>query len=191
MAHNSAIPRSPTRRIHLLQGQFRVSDDPNVEFATVLGSCIAACLFDPEARLGGMNHFVLAEPLANKSDGEINKEHGSYLMEALVNEMLAAGASRRQLRAHLYGGANLLAGMAWIGAANAEFARAFLAEQNIALSYVDTGGAKARQVDFRPALGKVRCQAIKSLAGPDLPLESLSPHTRDAADTFCQKREPR
>jgi chemotaxis protein CheD len=47
------------RRIHVIQGEFRVTDDPNVVFTTILGSCVAACMRDPDAQVGGMNHFLL------------------------------------------------------------------------------------------------------------------------------------
>ena len=137
-----------------------VSADLFVEYTTVLGSCIAACLFDPDARLGGMNHFLLAEPTAGMPADAVDEHHGIYLMDALVNEMISQGASRQRLRAHLYGGANLHTGMKRIGAINAGFARAFLAREQITLLHEEVGGDKARLIYFRPALGRVRCQTV-------------------------------
>ena len=60
----SGLLAKPVTRITVMQGQALVSAGPRVELTTVLGSCVATCLFDPEVELGGMNHFLLAEPPA-------------------------------------------------------------------------------------------------------------------------------
>jgi chemotaxis receptor (MCP) glutamine deamidase CheD len=127
MSHHLHRPVAAVTRINVLQGQARVSAGPRVEFTTVLGSCVATCLFDPEEEVGGMNHFLLAEPPASVAPGDFDEHYGVYLMEMLINEMLANGAAKSRLRAHLYGGANLNSGLARIGTRNAEFARSFLA----------------------------------------------------------------
>lgn len=152
----------PLTRLTVLQGQARVSAGPRVEFSTVLGSCVATCLFDPEIELGGMNHFLLAEPPAGSISIRIDEHYGVYLMELLINEMLANGAAKKRLRAHLYGGANMRAGMARIGSANSEFARRFLEREQIPLVREDLGGSSARRIEFRPASGQVRCRTVDS-----------------------------
>lgn len=189
MLHEHTMPQPPPKRVALLQGQACVSRQQCIEFSTVLGSCIATCLFDPRAQLGGMNHFLLAEPVAGLADGIADSHHGIYLMQALVNQMLARGASRPQLRAHLYGGANLHAGMVNIGAANAKFAHAFLASEHIALVHEDIGGNQARHVDFRPALGQVRCRIIEYPPVPDLPLPSVLPRASTDAEASRERRD--
>jgi len=154
-------------RVTVLQGQSHVSADPLVELGTVLGSCVATCLYDPEARIGGMNHFLLPEPPASHDRAKVDVHYGAYLMEILINAMLAGGAGKPRLRAHLYGGANLRAGMAPIGSANAGFARTFLEREGIPLMRADLGGNHARRVDFRPATGQVRCRAVENRLAPD------------------------
>lgn len=161
LRHGSAPPMT---RLTVLQGEARVSGAARVEFSTVLGSCVASCLYDPEAQVGGMNHFLLAEPPAGGH--EVDEHFGVYLMEVLINQMLASGAAKHRMRAHLYGGANLYPGMAAIGTANAEFARAFLAREHIPLVREDLGGNAARRVDFRPASGLVRCRAVPDTQAP-------------------------
>lgn len=161
----SSAQNPPPTRITVLQGQARVSAGPRVELSTVLGSCVASCLYDPEVQVGGMNHFLLAEPPAGGHG--VDEHYGVYLMELLINEMLAHGAAKQRLRAHLYGGANLYPGMAAIGTANAEFARNFLARERIALVREDLGGNCARRVDFRPASGMVRCRAVANTLAHD------------------------
>ena len=161
-------PRPPTNaiRVTVMQGDVRVSTDPRVELNTVLGSCVAACLFDPVAGVGGMNHFLLAEPPASHNAGAVDVHYGVYLMEMLINDMLAWGALKSRMKAHLYGGANLRTGMKAIGTANADFARSFLDSERISLMRFDLGGASARRVDFRPALGQVRCRAVDAQFAP-------------------------
>jgi len=162
MLHQPLGPPPAITRIAVMQGQVRVSADPKVELTTVLGSCVASYLFDAEARVGGMNHFLLAEPPSSHSSGQVDEHYGVYLMELLINEMIAQGASKAHMRGQLFGGANFHKGMAPNGSANAEFARTFLRRETIQLVREDLGGTLARRVDFRPARGLVRCKSIEN-----------------------------
>jgi chemotaxis protein CheD len=163
-------------RITVMQGQALVSAELRAEMSTVLGSCVALCLFDPEARLGGMNHFLLAEPPV--SGDSVDVFYGTYLMELLVNQMLAKGARKSRLKAHLYGGANVNRNMMRIGSANADFARSFVQREGIELVRSDLGGNNARRVDFRPASGQVRCRTVEDRFAPP-----VQPNTRPAKAT--------
>ena len=174
MSFETAPPISPITRINILQGQARVSAGPRVEFSTVLGSCVATCLFDPEVECGGMNHFLLAEPPSSTGTAEFDEHYGVFLMEVLINDMLSHGAAKHRLRAHLYGGANLNSSFARIGTRNAEFARSFLASERITVVREDLGGNNARRVDFRPARGQVRCRTVENTLAP-LPTPSIRP----------------
>lgn len=153
-------------RVSVLQGEARVSADPRVVFSTVLGSCVASCLFDPAAGVGGMNHFLLSEPPSSHARAQIDVHYGVYLMEMLINEMLACGAIKSRIKAHLYGGSNLRSGMAAIGTANGKFARIFLERERIPLVRSGLGGTLARRVEFRPASGQVRCRNVEPEHAP-------------------------
>lgn len=168
MFHQSITPAAEARprRITVMQGQAQVSNEPLVELTTILGSCVACCLFDPHSMVGGMNHFLLAEPQGSRAGGQFDEHYGVYLMEVLINDMLARGASKLSMKAHLYGGANLHAGMTKIGTANATFAVEFLARERIMLVHQDLGGTQARRVDFLPARGKARCRAVADAMAP-------------------------
>ena len=166
----------------MLQGQARASADAAVELTTVLGSCVATCLYDPVARVGGMNHFLLPEPPASHDRAQVDVHYGTYLMEILINDMLGLGAQKARLRAHLYGGANMRAGMAPIGTANAEFARSFLQREGIALMRADLGGTLPRRVDFRPATGQVRCRSVEPRLAPQVAPPATPPAPRDRGD---------
>ena len=152
------------RRISIVQGERGVSADAQVLFTTILGSCIAACLFDPEARVGGINHFLLGEPREGQVvDAAAQHRYGVHAMELLINEMLALGARRARLRAHLYGGANLHAGMRAIGTDNAAFAVRFLQQDGIPLMVQDMGGRSARRVEFLAAQGRSRVKLVREV----------------------------
>jgi chemotaxis protein CheD len=154
-------------RLNVVQGTRYVTDDPATVLTTVLGSCVACCLYDAYSRIGGMNHFLLAEPRTGTACGGPEAErYGLYAMELLVNDMLSAGAARHHLRAHLYGGANLHQGMQAIGTANADFARRFLEADGIPLIHSHLGGSQARRVDFRAAMGQARCRVVEEDVAP-------------------------
>jgi chemotaxis protein CheD len=160
-------------RITVMQGQAHVGSGRSEILTTVLGSCIACCLYDPIARVGGMNHFLLAEPVAGR--GTIADEtYGLFLMELLINEMMKRGGVKSRMKAHIYGGANMHAGMTRIGDANARFARQFLNDEGIALVHHDVGGESARRVDFDPVGGRSRCRTVEPVAAP-APTPTLRP----------------
>lgn len=155
---------SPTR-VTVMQGHAYVGTGAPEILSTVLGSCIACCLYDPLARVGGMNHFLLAEP--NPGSGTVADEnYGGYLMELLINQMMTRGGVKSRMKAHIYGGANMYSGMTRIGDANAVFAANFLADEKIPIVRQDTGGDMARRVDFDPVMGRTRCRVVERVAAP-------------------------
>lgn len=159
------------KRVTVIQGEAHASCDPKTEMNTVLGSCVATCLYDPVARVGGMNHFLLAEPPKTASAETVDSNYGLYLMELLINKMLALGAVKSRMKGRLYGGANINPDLGAIGSDNAAFARAFLHQEKIITVFEDLEGARARRIHFRPAAGLVRCTKVAPIAAPkDKPL---------------------
>lgn len=150
-------------RKHVMEGQYLVSDDPDLVLTTVLGSCVAACLRDPVARLGGMNHFLLpgdAERCASR-DAE---RYGVHLMELLVNGLMSRGAHRGRLEAKLFGGARTIFKSSDVGAMNGAFAERFLKTEGIAIVGGSLGGASGRRVEFWPVTGRARQNFIGDAA---------------------------
>lgn len=148
--------------IHLIQGQYRVSDRPEDEMTTVLGSCVAACVFDPFRKIGGMNHFLLP---GNDPSARNNIKYGAHSMEQLINAMLRAGAHRNRLEVQLFGGANVVEGLGRIGDSNAQFARDFVRQEGFILRGADTGGKYGRRLRFRPASGMARAERVDPARG--------------------------
>lgn len=145
------------KRHFIYPGEYVATAEPMV-LSTLLGSCVAVCLFDPVARVMGMNHFLLPmrhpasqEPLLATEAGR----YGVWAMEILINELLKRGARRERLRAKAFGGANVLNGQGIgresrfnIGAANVRFVRDFLERDGIPLIAHDLGGDYGRQIHF-------------------------------------------
>lgn len=146
------------RRVHVIQGEYHVSDDPNVVLTTILGSCVAACLRDSAAGIGGMNHFLL--PGGPGSSGNAATRYGVHLMELLINELLKNGARRDRLQAKIFGGAQTIAQFSNVGRQNAEFATRFLTDERIPIINASTGGDFGRKVEFWPVSGRARQHAL-------------------------------
>lgn len=153
---SSALSPAPARerRIHLIQGDHYVTPDPNVVLTTTLGSCVAACVRDPLARVGGMNHFLL--PDGEEVEGPDAQRYGAYAMELLVNGLLRAGARRERLEVKLFGGARLTDRLTDIGSKNVAFAERFLEREGIHLGAGSTCGDRARRLQFWPVTGRIR-----------------------------------
>lgn len=140
-------------RINLMPGDVKASADPEVVLSTLLGSCVAACLYDPVAGVFGMNHFLLASQ--GRAQAGVTSETGRYgvhAMELLINALLKRGAERCRLQAKVFGGANVLTasgpGHYAVGETNAHFVQAFLENEGIPLIASDLGGYHGRQIHF-------------------------------------------
>jgi chemotaxis protein CheD len=148
----------PPHPIQVVQGDFHVSVNPDDRLATVLGSCVSACLWDAEAGIGGMNHFLLAQSRPGSGPSDIR--YGVHAMEMLINALLRGGARRDQLRAKLFGGARITAALRDIGATNAAFARTMLRDEGIPCLAESLGGTQARRIIFHPTTGQARQMLI-------------------------------
>src|ERR1700744_1743777 len=110
------ITESAARRMHIIQGEYKVVSE-DVVLTTILGSCVAACLRDPVAGIGGMNHFLLPGGDPRKDTDSV--PYGVHAMELLVNALLSSGARRERLEGKLFGGARLITGRTRVGEMNA------------------------------------------------------------------------
>ena len=139
------------RKVHIIQGEYRVSAEPDVMLTTLLGSCVAACLRDPLAEVGGMNHFLLPGEA-----GDAGLHYGVHAMELLVNALLKRGARRERLEAKLFGGARISEHLTDVGGLNAAFAERFLRDEGIRVLGASLRGEQARRIQFWPVSGRAR-----------------------------------
>ncbi len=154
------------RLLNVIQGDFAIEDDPNVVLTTVLGSCVAVCMTDPDAAIGGMNHFLL--PQRDGKAGE-SFRYGAYSMELLINGLLKRGARKNRLTAKVFGGASMNSTLRDIGASNATFARTFLRNESIPCVGESVGGSSARRIRFWPTSGQVSQFLVPGLVEPVAP----------------------
>lgn len=165
------------KRVHVVQAGHAISDDPAVCLTTILGSCVAACLWDPVAGVGGMNHFLLPE----RPEGAVgDKRYGVQAMEVLINGLLQRGARRERLQAKAFGGGRMSERMADIGARNAAFIRGFLADEGIPLVAESLGGGAARRIQFWPVGARARQHIVEDTTVADRERALARPEPRNA-----------
>lgn len=152
------------RRLHVGQGEHHVSSDRDVVLTTVLGSCVAACLCDPLAGVGGMNHFLLPEGAGAGTDA--GRRYGAYAMELLINDLLKAGARRERLEAKLFGGGRMFDSLRDVGLANADFAERFLKDEGIRVVSGSLRGMGGRRLHYWPATGRAMQRGVADAAAP-------------------------
>ncbi|MFZ5658035.1 MAG: chemoreceptor glutamine deamidase CheD [Pseudomonadota bacterium] len=140
-----------TRAFRVLPAEYRVTDQP-IALVTLLGSCVAACLYDPAMGVGGMNHFMLpdTQPASMAQRGDGSARYGAHAMELLINDLLKRGARRNRLQAKVFGGGNVLRGFTSdpIGTRNARFVLDYLAAERIPVLAQDLGDVHPRKVCF-------------------------------------------
>ncbi len=146
-------------------GDYNVTGRNDLTLTTLLGSCVSACICDPVAGIGGLNHFLLPD-MTHASNGTPSDatRYGVQAMEMLINEILKRGGHRARLEAKLFGGANVIT-MATnnpVGLRNQKFSLAFLRNESIPVTASDLGGSAARRVFFMPFTNKVLVRVTAS-----------------------------
>jgi chemotaxis protein CheD len=152
-----AAPRAPGSgselpAIHVLPGQLDASLEQR-RFTTVLGSCIAVCLWCPRLKAGGMNHFVLP----NRAGDEFGAKFGSVAMPRLISRMNDMGCRTIDLQAKVFGGASMLANAGPVGTTigdkNAKVALDMLRVAGVPVIASDLGGRRGRKLEFHTGDG--------------------------------------
>jgi chemotaxis protein CheD len=148
----------------IMPGEYHVSWTP-AEIATLLGSCVSACVWDSHRKIGGMNHFMLPDsPSEARSLGDKTKSlrYGLYAMECLINDLLTMGAKRQNLSAKVFGGANITGALSTqhVGRRNAEFVIDFLHKDKIKVMASDLGGPHSRRIRFNTHTSAVRVERV-------------------------------
>jgi chemotaxis protein CheD len=161
--------RDPTNKCvaaKLLPGEYYVTPHDEM-ITTVLGSCISACIYDPERGIGGMNHFMLPEcgdaQSAKPAGADLATRYGYFAMEGLINDILKLGCRKRDLRAKLFGGGQIIKGLSAIGQLNIGFAKDYLRIEGIPLESADVGLIYPRKVNFFAKGGRVMVKRLTAL----------------------------
>ncbi|CAD5372345.1 putative chemoreceptor glutamine deamidase CheD 1 [Rubrivivax sp. A210] len=159
--------------VKVLPGEFFVYDQ-DILIMTTLGSCIAACLYDRDKRVGGMNHFLLPDGGSGGDSGR----YGSFAMDQLIGELVKRGATRATMEAKVFGGGAVISGMSTInvGERNTAFVLEYLRTERISVVSKDVLDIYPRKVCFLPHSGKAM---VKRLASANT--EALAAQERAAA----------
>lgn len=177
--------------VKLLPGEYFVTTGSTV-LLTVLGSCVAACLQDPHARVAGMNHFMLPDDGDSGPDAAGAMRYGSHAMDVLLREMVKAGAQRGRLQAKVFGGAAVLPNMPTfnIGDRNADFVLRYLRAEQIDVHAQDLGGAHARRLCFLPESGKAVVRRLRTAPDIELVRHQDADLLRRLADLPARRARP-
>lgn len=162
--------------VKVLPGEYFVHAE-DLLIMTTLGSCIAACLWDPDSRVGGLNHFMLPE-----GSGDSGR-YGAFAMELLINELLKRGATRGSLQAKVFGGGQVIQGMDSmnVGKRNTRFVLDYLKAERIPVVSKDVQDVYPRKVCFMPASGKAMVKRLASAHTSELVARERSAAQRAAA----------
>lgn len=139
-------------QVSLMQGDIHCSADPKV-LVTVLGSCVAVCLWDKARGIGGMNHFVLP----SDRNGEKSTRYGDVAIDELEAGLVRLGCRITDLQAKVFGGAAVLpfAGGQTVGSNNVQLALERLRRDRIRITAQRTGGTVGQQIRFHTRTGEV------------------------------------
>ncbi|WP_299692932.1 chemotaxis protein CheD [uncultured Tateyamaria sp.] len=139
-------------RIHIVQGEHAVGMGENTVITTLLGSCVACCMWDDATGIGGMNHMLLA---AGRAQSTVDALADINEIETLINALTRLGADRSRLKAKAFGGARMVSGLSDIGQQNSDFTLRYLAREGIEVVTQSLGGSHARNIRFWPGSGRV------------------------------------
>jgi chemotaxis protein CheD len=149
-------PRFDAVAVKVFPGDHYVTADADEMLVTILGSCVTACIRDPLAGVGGMNHFMLPESAgAGWDTASASMRYGNVAMERLINDILKRGGARERLEIKVFGGGNVMNGTTNIGHRNAEFVEEYLAAEGLPIAAHHLRGNLPRRVHYFPATGKV------------------------------------
>ena len=163
----------------ILPGELYVTKE-NELIATVLGSCISACIWDERLGIGGMNHFMLPikRDLHGKDgwqfDASYTCRYGHWAMEYLINEILKNGGKKEHLVAKVFGGGKIVPNMSDVGESNIQFVRQYLRQEEIPVIAHDVGGPWPRKILFHPNSGIAKMKRLRSMHNDTIQLREQS-----------------
>lgn len=146
--------------VKIFAGDWYVSVKPGEMLATILGSCVSACIRDPVLQVGGMNHFLLPGEDMDNQVGE-SARYGVFAMESLINGILKAGGQKHRFEVKVFGGGNVINNSAKIGSKNAKFIRDFLKKEGYRITSEDLEGDHPRRLHYYPDSGKVMMRLLR------------------------------
>lgn len=137
-----------------------VSTEPHL-VTTVLGSCVAICLYDPILRFGGINHYML--PLWN-GEGLASPKYGNIAIKKLIEQMIVYGSRKISLQAKVFGGGEVIETSIShfkIGERNITLAKEILEAEKIPILSSSLGGKLGRKIIYNTLLNEIQHKFIE------------------------------
>ena len=160
-ATSSHDPCCQALPVKINPGEHYVTRNSGEVIVTVLGSCVAACIRDPVAGVGGMNHFMLPESASGSWDGAPGSlRYGNFAMERLLADICSRGGHPERLEVKVFGGADMIGSTVLIGARNADFVEAYLRGKGLPIAAAHLRGDLARRIRYYPLTGRVLMQEM-------------------------------
>lgn len=169
--------------VKIYSGGYYTSDGKDEMIATVLGSCIACCLYDPALKIGGMNHFLLP---GDGSQDQGNARFGVNAMELLINSMIKKGSFKDRMLVKIFGGANMMEGFSRVGDKNIDFVKSFLDAEKLKVVSQDVGGTASRRLHFYPYEGRALVRKVSQ----DKEEEMLRQKEKEYAEKIKAQAKP-
>lgn len=167
--------------VKIFSGDWHVSTTGDEMIATILGSCVSACVRDPVAGIGGMNHFLLPGDENTVVPHSAAARYGVFAMERLINAILQAGGRRERLEIKVFGGGNVTNNSARIGSKNVAFVRQFLQQEGFTIVSEDLEGDQPRRVHYFPSTGRVMMRRLNRQEDLKVVKEEAAYNSRMAA----------
>ncbi len=134
---------------------------------TVLGSCICACIRDPNAGIGGMNHYMLPgvmrdfDPATSDTKSNLANRYGQHAMDNLIEHLIAVGCNKNNLEVKIFGGGHVMDMASDVGGENVQFAKKYLADVGMKIASSDLGDDYPRKINYSPKTGKVKMMKLR------------------------------
>lgn len=157
----------PQHQEYFLQpGYIYVPRTPTL-ISTVLGSCVAVCIWDRKKEYGGMNHFLYPSTL---DSAKSTAQYGNVSTKALVQFFLDDGCNPKNLEAQIFGGAFLPDGperSAEVSRENVNVARTMLQKSKVHIVSEDVGGSKGRKLVYNSLSNEVLIIRVDTIRKSD------------------------
>lgn len=142
-------------------GELEVTSNAGAVLATFVGSCVALCLYDPQAKVGGMAHIMLPDGSKNPSEPASGAKYAEQALENTLNKMAEKGAAPERIMAKIAGGAKIFShegseDMFAIGLRNTESVKKLLQDRGIRIAGEDVGQTYGRWVRLNMQTGQVK-----------------------------------
>ena len=147
------------QKYYLLPSGIFVEKEPHV-VDTVLGSCVAVCMYDHRLKIGGINHYML--PFWN-GQGLASPKYGNIAMDKLIEKMELLGSKRTNMIAKVFGGANQMQSSLGVGQRNVMMVKDYLADARIPIVAENVGGEIGRKIRFNTSNGQVLMKFLQKV----------------------------